>query len=505
MHDAYRRLLAHVNTVHDLGKAAAVLRWDRETHMPKAGDPARIEQLTTLRRLIHERSTSDAYGDLIEAGAAAAADTDDGADGLAADLVRVLRYDFDRARRLPEDFVVRMAETSARARTVWESARAEADFARFRPWLERLVDLQREMAERYGHAGEPYDALLEGYEQGATTAAVRAVFDAVKRETVPLVQAIAERPGAVDDAVLRQPFPVDGQQAFARHIASQVGYDFERGHLGTVVHPFATSFGRDDVRITTRWYPDDLRPALFGTLHEAGHGIYEQNTHPALARTPLAGGASSGIHESQSRMVENLVGRSRPFWRAHFPALQRHFPAQLGACDAERFYRAVNKVQPSLIRVEADELTYNLHIVLRFELEQAMLGGDLAVGDLPAAWNDGLRNLLGVVPPSDREGVLQDVHWSGPSFGYFPTYALGNLYAAQLMEAARAQSPAVDADLEAGQTGGLLAWLHDQVHRHGRRLPPAELVQRATGAPLGHTAFVRYARAKFADLYGLHA
>ena len=294
MHDAYRRLLAHVNTVHDLGKAAAVLRWDRETHMPKAGDPARIEQLTTLRRLIHERSTSDAYGDLIEAGAAAAADTDDGADGLAADLVRVLRYDFDRARRLPEDFVVRMAETSARARTVWESARAEADFARFRPWLERLVDLQREMAERYGHAGEPYDALLEGYEQGATTAAVRAVFDAVKRETVPLVQAIAERPGAVADAVLRQPFPVDGQQAFARHIASQVGYDFERGHLGTVVHPFATSFGRDDVRFG--FTSTTATPA--GRRWPAGHRRASTSRSPGWSRTSWAAVGRSGAPTS---------------------------------------------------------------------------------------------------------------------------------------------------------------------------------------------------------------
>lgn len=500
MDTAYQRLLAHVRTITDLGKASAVLRWDRETNMPKAGDPARIEQLTTLRRLIHERSTSTAYGELIEA---AAAQVDSTGDALAADLICVLRYDYARARRLPEDLVVRTAETSARARTVWEAARADADFARFQPWLEQLVEIQREMAERYGYAGEPYDALLEGYEQGATAAGVRAVFDAVKRETVPLVQAIAERADAIDDAVVRQAFPIEAQTAFARHIAAVVGYDFDRGHLGTVVHPFATSFSRDDVRITTRWYPDDLRPALFGTLHESGHAIYEQNTGPELARTPLASGTSAGIHESQSRMIENLVGRSWPFWRAHFPDLRRHFPAQLAGCDAEQFYRAVNKVQPSLIRVEADELTYNLHIILRFELEQALLGGTLAVADLPGAWNDGLRALLGVVPPNDREGVLQDVHWSGPSFGYFPTYALGNLYAAQLMEAARAQSPDVDADLDAGRTGALVAWLREHVHRHGRRYPPAVLIERATGAPLGHAAFVRYARAKFGRLYDL--
>jgi carboxypeptidase Taq len=320
---------------------------------------------------------------------------------------------------------------------------------------------------------------------------------------VPLVEAIDGAGREIDDRVLHQPYDVEGQRAFARYIAAAVGYDLERGHLGTAVHPFATSFSRDDARITTRWNPGFLSPALFGTLHEAGHAMYEQGTHPDLARTPLARGTSSGIHESQSRMIENVVGRSHGFWRVHFGKLQSVFPNQLGDCDVDAFHRAINKVQPSLIRVEADELTYNLHIVLRFELEQALLGGDLAVADLPAAWNAKMSELLGITPPTDREGVLQDIHWSSPMFGYFPTYALGNLYAAQMAEAARAADPAVGAGLDEGEPAALVAWLRQHVHQHGKKLAPAQIAERATGRPLETGPFVRYVTEKFGALYDL--
>ena len=501
MTETYHQLLEKVHELTDLRATAGVMGWDRETNMPKAGDPARIQQMTTLRRLIHERATSPELGALIDAAAAELAGAEPDSDEAA--LIRVLRYDYDRATKLPKAFVVRMATTSAQARAVWEQARQDDDFASFRPWLEQLVDIQRELAELYGYTDEPYDALLESYELGARTAGVRATFDAVRAATVPLVAAIRERGRPIDDRLLHQSYDVAEQQAFARYIAEAVGYDLSRGHLGTVVHPFATSFSRDDVRITTRWYPDFLSPSLFGTLHESGHAIYEQGTHPDLARTPLARGTSSGIHESQSRMVENVVGRSRGFWQTHFPVLQRQFRAQLGERSVDDFYRAINKVQSSLIRVEADELTYNLHIVLRFELEQAMLGGDLTVADLPQAWNERLTTLLGVTPPNDREGVLQDVHWSGPSFGYFPTYALGNLYAAQFFEAACARDPAVEADLARGSMAALLAWLREHVHQYGRKFPPDEIVRRATGRPLDHAPFVRYVTAKFGALYGV--
>ena len=501
MSSPYQNLLAKVNEIHDLEKASGLLMWDREVIMPKAGNTIRVQQITTLRRLIHQMSTSDEMGEQIEAAAAELADAPYDSDE--ASLIRYLRDQFAEARKLPPEFVIRVSTISGQANPVWVQARAENDFASFRPWLEQIVALGQEMAELYGYEDEKYDPLLDKFEKGMKTAEVRAIFNAQKEATRPLLQAIQERGKPVDDAILHQPYDIDQQKAFAHFIAPKVGYDFSRGFLGTAVHPFASSFSRYDARITTRWYPNFINPSLFGTLHESGHAIYEQGTHPALARTPLARGTSSGIHESQSRMMENVVGRSWGFWQAYFPVLQEHFPAQLGHVDAHDFYRAVNKVQPSFIRVEADELTYNMHIILRFELEQALINGDLAVADLPAAWNDKMRELLGVVPPDDRQGVLQDIHWSRPGFGYFPTYALGNLYAAQLYEAAVAQQPAIAEEMAQGQVTSLLAWLGEHIHQHGRKFTPAELVQRATGRALSHEAFVRYVTNKFSSIYEL--
>ncbi len=494
-------LLQQVYRINDIGRALSVLSWDREVNMPKAGDGARVQQMTTLRQLLHQHATSDDYGAAIENAAAELAGLPEDDDRSC--LIRVLRRDFGRSRKLPETFVLELSRVGATAWRVWKQAREANEFAAFQPHLARLIELQREMAERYGYEDDPYDALLDGYEEGARAAHVGAVFAAVKAATVPLLEAIVASGRSLDDRLLHQAYPVAEQEAFARHIGAVVGYDFDRGHLGTAVHPFATSFDRNDARITTRWYPDFLSPSLFGTLHECGHAMYEQGTAESLSRTPLGRGCSAGIHESQSRMIENLVGRSRDFWRRHFPSLQARFPAQLGQADAEAFYRAINTVQPSLIRVEADELTYNLHIILRFELERAMLSGDLPAGDLPGAWRDGMRRLVGVTPPDDREGCLQDVHWSGASFGYFPTYALGNLHAAQMFETALAADSAVGQDLAEGRVDALLGWLRENVHRHGRKLTPDALILRATGRPLGHEAFVRYVTSKFGDLYGL--
>ena len=308
---------------------------------------------------------------------------------------------------------------------------------------------------------------------------------------------------AVDDSIVHQNFPIDKQKEFAYYIADKAGYDFNRGHLGTVVHPFATSFSRNDARITTRWYDDFLNPSLFGTLHESGHAMYEQGTGEDLARTPLARGTSSGIHESQSRMIENNVGRSAGFWNAHFPKLQSLFPEQLGNHSTDDFYRAINKVHPSYIRVEADELTYAFHIILRFELEQEMLNGELSAKDLPAAWNAKLESLLGITPPTDTQGCLQDVHWTRPGFGYFPTYALGNLYAAQFFETAVSQNPTIADEMANGETTALVSWLGENIHKHGRKFTPGELVQMATGKPLSHEAFIRYAQDKFSKIYNL--
>jgi len=497
----YERLLEKVHEIDDLNKALAVLSWDREVNMPKAGTAARVQQMTTLSRFTHIMFTADEMGELIEAGAAEIEGADYESDE--ASLIRLLRRNYRDARKLPPEFVAQVSEVSGHAHRAWVQAREENDFDSYRPWLEQVTKLGQEMAEFYGYEDERYDALLDKYEHDMTTAEVRSIFAALKEALVPLRQAIQERGAVVDDSLLYQPFDVDKQKAFARYIAPKVGYDLSRGHIGTVVHPFATSFNRNDSRITTRWYPEFLNPSLFGTLHESGHAIYEQGTHPDLARTPLARGTSLGVHESQSRMMENVAGRSLGFWKAHFPHLQRLFPEQLENHTVEGFYKAINKVQPSFIRVEADELTYNFHIILRFELEQALMNGELEAVDVPAAWNHKMVELLGVMPPTDSEGCLQDVHWSRPMFGYFPTYALGNLYAAQFYETAVAQEPVIAEEMAAGKTDALLDWLRVNIHQHGKKFTPRELVQRVTGRPLGYEAFVRYATTKFSAIYEL--
>lgn len=497
----YDALLTRVNEINDIQKAAGLLNWDREVIMPQAGMQARIQQMTTLRKLTHEMSSSAEMGDLIAAAAAEVEDADP--DSTEARLVAEVQRNYDRARKLPPDFVRRMSQVSGQARTAWQEARSDNNFAHFLPWLEQVIDLSREMADYYGYKADRYDALLDLFERGMGSADVRTLFDAVKEATVPLLQAIVARGKPVDDTILYQPFDVTVQQQLARKMAEVVGYDFDRGYLGTAVHPFASSFNRNDCRITSRWYPEFLNPGLFGTLHESGHAIYEQGTGEHLARTPLARGTSSGIHESQSRMFENIIGRSYGFWRTHYPTLQTFFPDQLGGVPLDAFYRAINKVQPSFIRVEADELTYNFHIILRFELEHALISGDLAPKDVPTAWNDKMQQLLGVTPPTDTEGCLQDIHWSSPMLGYFPTYALGNLYAAQLYEAALAQQPSISAELDNGDVSSLLAWLRKNIHEPGKTFPPNELIQRVTGRPLTHEPFVRYVTEKYSAIYDL--
>lgn len=501
MSESYQKLLESVYEIHDLSKAQAVLSWDRETYMPKAGSEARIQQITTLGQLIHQKSTSEAFGELIETAVSTQNDTDPNSNK--ARLLAYLQRTYADARKLPAEFVKRVSETSGKARIAWAEARANDDFAAYQPHLETVIALNQELAGLYGYEDEPYDALLDKFEHGMKTADVRRIFDATKAATVPLREAIDERGTAVNDKLLHQTYPIEKQQQFARYIATAAGYDFDRGHLGTVVHPFATSFSRNDARITTRWYPNFLNAGLFGTLHESGHAMYEQGTHPDLARTPLARGTSMGIHESQSRMIENMIGRSRGFWQAHYPKLQETFPEQLGDQSLDNFYRAINKVQPSFIRVEADELTYNFHIMLRFELEQAMLNGDVTAAELPTAWNDKMQELLGIAPETDAEGCLQDVHWTRPGFGYFPTYALGNLYAAQLYQTATEQQPDIPEQISQGDTSGIVDWLRENVHQHGRKFPPAELIQRATGKPLSHEPFVAYVTDKFSQIYSL--
>lgn len=501
MSQKYSQFLEKLHTISDVEKSIAVLEWDRETYMPIEGNAGRTAQVSTLSAIAHELFTSNELGDLLAASELEQANAD--YDSTQASMLRSVRRSYDEARRFSSEFVKRSSAITGAAGAAWAKSRKENDFASFQPHLEAAVALTQERAEIYGYTDEKYDALLDQHERGMKTADVRRIFAALKSETVPLVKAIAEKVAAVDDRMLKQDFPVEAQRTMCHYAAESVGYDFKRGHLGEVHHPFSTSFGRNDVRITTRFAPQFAVSSIFAVLHESGHAMYEQGIAEDLDRTPLGRGASSGIHESQSRLIENQVGRSLGYWQVHFPELTRHFPKQLTGVTAEQFYRAINKVQPSFIRVEADELTYNMHIMLRFELEQLLVNGELRVADLPQAWRAKMQDLLGVSPKADAEGVLQDVHWSLAAFGYFPTYTLGNLYSAQFVAAAKSQDPLIEAELESGRSTRLLAWLHHNVHRHGSKYDPAQLCERATGSTLTAQPFVDYVREKYGAIYSL--
>lgn len=498
--DALRNLRAHLATTVDLESAGDVLRWDQETYMPPGGAEGRAEVLATLSHLAHERFVSSTTRGLLEAAeplrAQVPADSDDAA------LIRVTRRDFDHAQKLPAEFVAERARAASRSIQVWREARPRNDFAAFRPHLERMVEFARRTADYLGYTEHPYDALLDRYEPEITSREVAALFARLREGTVPLLRAIVARPAAIQAGLLRQEYPEDPLRRVALTIIAAFGYDLNRGRMDTSAHPFSTEFNRNDVRITTRFGPRSLG-ALFGAFHEAGHAMYSQGSAPSLDRTPLAGGASNGIHESQSRLWENLVGRSREFWRYAFPAMQRQFPAQLGAADVEAFYRAVNRVEPSLIRVEADEVTYNLHIILRFELEQGLVAGEIAPRDLPEIWNAKMTEYLGVVPPGDGDGVMQDIHWSGGMIGYFPSYTIGNVASVQLFEAARRAHPDLVDRIGRGEFAVLLGWLREHIHAHGRKFFPRDLLQRATGSPLTPDPYLRYLRTKFGELYGI--
>lgn len=388
---------------------------------------------------------------------------------------------------------------------VWKEARARNDFAAFRPSLETMVGFARRTAEFLGHREHIYDALLDLYEPDMRTAEVDAVFARLREVTVPYARAIVASGRPMDDSVLHQEFPEDEQAAFGLAVAQAFGFDLTRGRLDTSAHPFASGFNTGDVRITTRYKRHDLGEAIFGIFHEAGHAMYDQGVTADLNRTPLARAASLGLTESQSRMWENVVGRSRSFWTQYLPALAQRFPRQLRGVGVETFYRAVNRVQPSLIRTSADEVTYNLHIMLRFDLEKALLEGTLNVADLPAAWNAGMEQYLGVTPPTDADGVMQDIHWSGGSLGYFPTYALGNVLSVQLYDAACRAHPGIPEEIGRGQFATLLGWLRTHVYRHGRKFLPGEILRRATGEGLTPEPYLRYLQDKFGEIYGIAA
>jgi carboxypeptidase Taq len=496
MSDALTELRERLAEIADLNAAGGLLGWDQQTMMPERAAPQRAEQLGTLGRIVHERFTDDAIGRLLDAARPEAGSVDEA-------LVRVTRRDWEKARRVPTDLAAELARAGALGHQAWVEARERSDFAAFLPYLRRNVELKLRYVECFEGYDDPYDVLLDDYEEGMTSAEVDALFTELRAGLVPLIAAIAERADAVDAAPLHGDFPVEGQRELLRRVLGQLGWSADGWRLDEAAHPFATSFGPGDVRLTTRYDPSYVGMSLYGAIHEFGHGLYEAQVDQALARGPLGEGVSLGVHESQSRLWENVVGRGRPFAGWLHGQLKEVFPERFADVDAEAFYRAVNKVQPSLIRVEADEATYGLHIILRFELERAMIAGTVPLEDLPEAWNARMQQYLGVEVPDDAHGVLQDVHWSGGDIGYFATYALGNLIGAQLWERARADLPDLDVALAAGDGLPLRAWLGQHVHRHGRTRPPRELVRGVVGGPIQVEPFLAYLRGKLEPIYGL--
>jgi carboxypeptidase Taq len=495
---AYDELLRRSREGALLASCADLLGWDEETYMPAGGVANRAEQLALLAGLQHEKATDPRVGDLL----AAVDGSDVAADPAFAANVREWRRRYRRQARVPRPLVEELARATSLAQQEWAAARQDDDFARFRPWLERVLALRREEAGAIDPAADPYDVLLDEYEPGATGAGLARLFDDLRRELAPLVEAIAGAPRRSDVTVLRREYPADRQRDFAEMAAAAVGFDFHGGRLdAAAAHPFFCTVGPGDCRITTRYDAHDFRAGFFGTLHEVGHALYEQGL-PADRRGEPAGEAPSlGLHESQARLWENTVGRSRPFWEHFLPHARRHFPAALYGVRLDAFYLAVNHVEPSYFRVGADEVTYNLHILLRFDLERALVAGGLCPADVPGAWEEASRRCLGVVPPTAAKGCLQDGHWGSGLFGYFPTYTLGNLIAAQLYARASEEAGGLERSMARGDFSGLLLWLRERVYRPGHVYPAAELVERATGAPLSHRPLVEALRRKYGELY----
>lgn len=495
---AFERLLARLADVSNLRMATALSEWDQLVNMPPRGAESRAKQLATMAKLSHEMHVSaETQGLLAEAEAEKPAGED------AQAMLRVARREMDKSTKVPTSLVVEMKETAALAHEVWAKARQENDYAAFAPWLEKTLELKRQYAAAIDAEKPIYDVLLDDYEEGMTAAELDPLFAGLKQETIPLVAAIQRHAGRVSEEPLTREYDVELQKQFAVGILKACGFSFERGRLDTSVHPFCTNFSPNDVRITTRYETDWLPGALFGVMHEMGHAFYELNINPAYEFTPLAGGVSLGVHESQSRLWENLVGRSREFWNRYYPELQKTFPGQLGNVAVGTFYKSINRVKPSLIRVEADEVTYNLHIILRYEMEQELLNKKLSVKDAPARWNEKMKESLGITPPTDREGILQDVHWAGGGIGYFPTYTLGNILAAQLFETAKRELPGLMSDIEKADFAPLYEWLKMHVHQYGQKYPPRELIPKATGKPLTTEAYLKYLKGKFGEIYEL--
>ena len=495
MEAALADLKQRLAEIADLEAAKDILDWDLAVWMPPRGETARASQLATLETVIHTRRTDERIGELLDALEPKAASLDPASDDAC--LLRVARRNWERARRVPTSLAAELAGAEADAYATWVRAREASDYAMFKPELSRMLELKLRWVECFAPYDDPYDVFLDEYDEGLRASDVEAVFDVLRPALTELVDAHAAGPDDTDDAFLRVPYPASTQEALGRELCERFGATWDAFRLDPTVHPFAVRFGQNDIRLTTAYEERGLS-SLFSAMHECGHGLYEWGSAVSLDRTPLTGGGSSSLHESQSRLWENLVGRSRPFWSWFYPRLQEEFPDQLGTVELDRFYRAINRVERSFIRIDADETSYGLHIVLRFQLERQLVTGRLSVDDLPDAWNAGFRDLMGVAVPDDRHGVLQDVHWSVGLLGYFPTYLLGSVLAVQIWERLHEDVPDVDAQIARGDFSAIHAWLQDHLYALGRKLRPRETIARAAGGPIDPQPYLAYLPAKLA-------
>ena len=487
-----------------LQSTLALLEWDQHTKMPEQAAAYRADQITALATQVHARRTDEQFGQWLSelASEPDTANANQPPTDQAATIAGLKRQ-FDRQSKIPAELAAALARSASEGQTAWVTARQNNDFASFLPYLQTIVALKREEAAAVGFQDHPYDALIDEYEPGMSTSQVSSVVKNLSEALVPLVAAISDSSYKPDDSVLRRDFPVEAQELFAKEVSAAIGFDYQRGRLDVTAHPFCTELGPHDCRLTTRYDRHFFNSAFFGTMHEAGHGIYEQGLQSAEYGLPLGSYCSLGIHESQSRLWENLVGRSRSFWKHYFPIAQQHFPQSLSDVKETEFYEAINCVRPSLIRVEADEATYNLHIAIRFELERDLISDDLPLSDLPAAWNQKYQQYLGVASDTDADGVLQDVHWSAGLFGYFPTYLLGNLYASQFFEAAQRDLGDLHSGFTQGHFDSLKTWLNQNIHSQGQRFDGPALGRHVTNKKLAHDELLAHLQSKYDAIYRL--
>ena len=497
----YEKLTKRIREYQTLGACGALLSWDEHTIMPQRGAEFRSEQLSMIAGMVHERSTSAEIGDML--GELKSSDLSAKPDTPEAVNVREVSREFEKSKKLSKEFVEEMTMVTSQGQHAWKEAREKKDFNLFLPSLEKVIKLKIKQAETYGYEKDRYDALIDDYEPGATFESIGKVFASFREELTPFLKAIQDSGNEPKREIIERHYPVGAQEAFATEAARAIGFDFNAGRLDVTTHPFCSGIGPGDTRITTRYNPNHFPDAFFGTLHEAGHGIYEQGLNTKFFGLPMGQAVSLGIHESQSRMWENLVGRSKAFWQRFYPDAQKHFPEALGDVALDDFYWAVNDVRPSFIRVEADEVTYNLHIILRFEMEHALINEEISAADIPAVWNEKFTKFFGITPPDDALGCMQDVHWSAGLMGYFPTYALGNLYAAQFFAKALEDMPNMYDNFAKGEFGELKKWLNEHIHTHGQRYPAEELVKVVTGKALSHAPEMKYLNEKYGPLYGI--